>query len=99
MGATPVTLTRCRLTSVAIGSPPNCSMQVPVSGQPRSGSGPWLCRWPRRSTSMLAPAESQGENVLKAPMLNWSKRKSVCPGSDDTGALPANSGTTWIREL
>ena len=48
---------------------------------------------------MLAPAESHGENVLKAPMLNWSKRKSVRVGSDDTGALPANSGTIWMREL
>ena len=87
MGATAVTLNRCKLTSVAIASSPNCSMQVPVPGQPAV------------EREQGQAAESQGENVLKAPMLNWSKRKSVCPGSDDTGALPANSGTTWIREL
>ena len=44
IGATAVMLKRCRLISVSIASVPNCSVQVPVPGQPKSRSKPWLCR-------------------------------------------------------
>src|SRR6266850_3647179 len=48
---------------------------------------------------MLAPADSHDAKVLYAPMVNWSNRKSMWPGSEVTGAFPANSGTIWMREF
>ena len=100
-GTTAVTLNRWRLTSVVTGSLPNCSVHGAVPGHPNSPASvkPWLCRCACRSISMLAPADNQGAKVLYAPMVNWSNLKSMWPGSEVTGAFPANSGTIWMREL
>src|SRR2546425_8365536 len=98
MGAMPVMLKRCRLTSVVISSAPNCSVQeVPLPGQPESGSKPWLWRWAGCATSRLGPAERHREKVLWGAVVDLSDLESGTRGAVLAPPVPAHSRTSWMR--